>query len=118
MKIIRKLLGPKSKYMHTLPYVYEARVPTFDDYYKYFISDKVCQLILFLKKQNISPEETALFEIFQKKENEINIDLCTGKDGHWLTQGELCKAFRGVYPGHINHTCCSFRDRTDSVVGP
>ncbi len=118
LNIVRKLLGPKSKYDKDLPYLYEARIPTIEDHYKSFVSDKVCQLIGYLKKHGIQPGDTSLFEVYQQNERPIDLAICVDKSGQWLSREQLCYTFSAVYPGHIAESTCSFVDREDAVLGP
>jgi len=112
MGIIRKMIGPKSKYDESIPYTYEARVPIVevDNEFNYYIADTICGLIGELIKNSIQPEETEIYEIFREQEKRIDKNLYT-RDGNWITKPELCETFKEHYQGHIWETGCSFEDR-------
>lgn len=56
MDIVRKVLGPVSKYNKTLPYTYMAKVPIIegdDELFAYYFADTICGLIEYLVEKNI-----------------------------------------------------------------
>ncbi len=113
MEIVKKFLGPKSKYEHDLPYTYEAKIGYIDgdkDYNSY-MADTICGLVAYLETKQISPDEVAIFEIFDDKEKQLDISLCLSADKKWLNRDQLCEAFKHHYEGHIYKGGCSFSDR-------
>ena len=120
MGILRKLIGPESKYDKSLPYTYEARLQIIEglDEYNYYLSDTICGLIECLDKNRIQPDEVMIYEIYQNVEEEIPRDLYTTKDRGWLFKPEICKSFQEHYKGHIDEEGCSFSDRDRKGIGP
>ncbi len=120
MGILRKLIGPESKYDKSLPYTYEARVQIIEgiEEYNYYLSDTICGLVEYLEKNGIQPDEVMIYEIYQNIEKEIQRDLYTTKDGGWLFKPEICKSFQEHYKGHIYEDGCSFSDRERKGIGP
>lgn len=131
MGIIRKFLGPKSKYDKSLPYTYEARVDALygqgdEPVYNYYQSDTICGLIESLDEKDIAPEEVQLFGIYLGKEIELETKFCTTRDGKWLKRPAICKALEGRYKktleerykGHVANEECSFDDRDRQGSGP
>ena len=120
MGIVQKILGPKSKYDHSLPYTYEAREPVLDDgnTCNSYLSDTICGLIEYLNKHDISAGDVQIYEVYQDNEFPIDISLCVNKENNWLTKPELCVSFKEHYKGHIEDGKCSFRDRDRSCSGP
>jgi len=98
MRILEKILGPKSKYDRSLPYAYEARIAIFEDdsEHKRYLSDTICGLIEHLHRNGIAPEEAQIFELYEGRETRV--------DTH--------------YPGHIREDDCSFGDRGRGCLGP
>ena len=113
MSIISKLIGPQSKYDKSIPYTYEARVPIIegDETYNSYIADTICGLISSLDKNNITPDEVTIYEIFATEEKLIDHDLYITKKNRWLNKSELCQSFKEHYKGHITESGCSFEDR-------
>lgn len=113
MGIIRKIMGPQSKYDKTIPYTYEARVPIIDgdEEFNSYIADTICGLISCLDKHDITPDEVTIYEIFENEEKIIDHQLYVSKEGCWLAKPELCESFKEHYEGHIYEGGCSFEDR-------
>jgi len=120
MTLIRKLIGPKSKYDENIPYTYEARVNIIEDKNEYnsYIADKICALVMHLEENNIKPTEVEIYEIFKKQEKLLNIEYCLSDKGEWRTRKELCESFKNHYASHIHDTGCDFDDRDNIVAGP
>ncbi len=120
MGLLRKLLGPRSKYDKTLPYTYEARVRIFEDgdEFKIYFADTICGLVAALQDEGVGPEEAELFEIYHDEETRLAASLLTNAEGVWLNRTDLCQAFAQHYPGHIRKDSCSFEDRNSSCAGP
>jgi hypothetical protein len=131
MGIVRKILGPKSKFDKSLPYTYEARIdilsgqsdePMFESYF----SDTVCGLIEYLDENNIKPDEVQLFGCYLGKEIPLEIKHCTTPQGKWLQPPALCKSLEKQYKktmeehykGHVADAECSFEDRDKDGSGP
>ena len=120
MGIVRKILGPKSKYDKELPYTYEARMSIIDgeEEYNAYLADTICGLVEYLDDNNIEPDEVQLFEIYQERETAINMALFTSGDNKWLFRPEMCESFKEHYKGHIHDHICSFADRDRKGSGP
>ncbi len=120
MDMLRKLIGPKSKYDKSLPYTYEARVQIIEgvDEYNFYLSDTICGLIEYLEKNEIKPKEVKIYEVYQSEEKVIQQDLYTTKEGGWLHRPEICQCFSEHYKGHIYKGGCSFMDRERNGIGP
>lgn len=120
MGLLGKILGPQSKYDSSLPYAYEARIPSFEDgsEHKAFLSDTICGLIEHLQRSGIAPDGTQILEIYRERETPIEARMLTGADGQWLSKPDLCRAFAQHYPGHIREAACSFEDRGRDCLGP
>ncbi|NWF49748.1 MAG: hypothetical protein HXY49_04330 [Ignavibacteriaceae bacterium] len=122
MGIIRKILGPKSKYDRTIPYTYFAKVQVIQndkDLFNQYFSDTICGLIEYLDEQNIHPDEVELFGCYLKKEIPIDKKYCLNEKGQWLKRPELCRSLENhyqqsleeQYKGHVELGECSFEDR-------
>jgi hypothetical protein len=120
MSILRKLIGPESKYDKSIPYTYEARLQIIEgsEEYNYYLSDTICGLIEYLDKKGIQPYAVMIYEIYQNTEKVIPQDLYTKNDGGWLFKPEICKSFQEHYKGHIDEDGCSFTDRERKGIGP
>lgn len=120
MGILRKLIGPKSKYDKSIPYTYEARARIIEgvDEYNYYLSDTICGLIEYLEKKGIQPDDVAIYEIYQDDEKVIQKELFTTGKGGWLYKPEICRSFEEHYKGHIYNGKCSFADRERKGIGP
>lgn len=127
MGIIRRILGPKSKYDRSIPYTYLAEMPVMpddDELYSYFFSDTICGLIEYLAENRISPGDVEIRGVYQKDEIILDIDLCTDEAGKWLTRPNICKSLEGhfketlqiQYKGHLEAGDCSYDDRDRSGV--
>jgi hypothetical protein len=122
MSIVRKVLGPLSKYNKGLPYTYMAKVTIIegeDELANYYFADTICGLVEHLDKILIEPEEVQLFGCYLKKEIPLDSDPLLTEDGKWLQRPELCrkleshyqKTMDDRYKGHEAHSDCSFDDR-------
>lgn len=120
MRLLDKILGPKSKYDKSLPYTYEARIRIFEDgpEHKSYLSDTICGLVEHLQRIGVAPSEAEIYEIYQERETPVEARLLAGADGQWLTRPDICRAFEAHYPGHIQDTTCSFKDRARGCLGP
>lgn len=120
MSLFEKLLGPKSKYDRSLPYTYEARIRIFEDgsEHKSYLSDTICGLVEHLQRIGITPAEAEIIEIYRERETPIDTRLLTDADRQWLSRPDICRAFEEHYPGHIQDTTCSFKDRGRGCLGP
>ncbi len=119
MNIIRKLIGPKSKYEKSLPYTYEARVCVVEgvDIERTLCSDTICGLVEGLQSEGIESTAVEIVEVHRDGERVIEGQLYTTRDGAWLTGPDLCASFKEHYPGHIHQGSCSFDDRDPKVSG-
>jgi hypothetical protein len=122
MGLIRKVLGPHSKYDKSLPYTYMAKVaviPGEDDEFSYFYADTICGLVEYLDERDIGPEEVELFGIYQKQEIPIEtVHLISGSN-KWLKRPDICRSLEKTYQetreerykGHVEKDECAFDDR-------
>ncbi len=124
MNIIRKFLGPKSKYNRSLPYTYEARINVLywkgdEPMYSYYYSDTICGLVEYLDTNNITPEGVDIFGIYLRKEIPLDKKYCLSEDGKWLKRPDICKSLEDhykktleeQYKGHVASEECAFDDR-------
>ena len=122
MTLIRKILGPKSKYNKSIPFTYLAKIYSIEDNEDVFDShfaDTICGLIGYLDKNNIDPEYVKLFGIYHKKEIPLDVDLCTSSSGRWLERPKICQSleahyketFKECYKGHVAKEDCLYVDR-------
>lgn len=128
MGVLRKILGPQSKYDKTIPYTYFAKVTVFEDDDEsahYYFSDTICGLVEYLDEHNIKPDEVELFGCYLKKEIPIDKKYCLSEDGKWLKRPDICssleahyqKTMEEQYKGHTALGSCSFEDRERTVIG-
>jgi hypothetical protein len=123
MKILRKILGPRSKYIKSIPYTYEARVDELggqgeEPMYSYYYADTICGLLEYLKKSEVAPGDVEIFEVYQKGENKIKTKYCLDKNNQWLTRPKICQSLHDHYIGHIDEDHCAYRDRNRRGSGP
>lgn len=120
MNLVRKILGPKSKYDKSLPYTYEARVPLIEgeEAYNSYFSDTICGLAEYLDRNEIKPENVRILEIFNEQESLLDPKLYAAAGNKWLSRPELCESFKEHYKGHIHNGHCSFEDRDHEGCGP
>lgn len=120
MSLIGKILGPKSKYDKSLPYTYEARIRMFEEGedYKSYFSDTICGLIEHLDRNRISPSGVEIFEVYLDQESPVDARLFTTPDRQWRFKPDICRTFEAHYPGHIQETTCTFKDRGRCGTGP
>ena len=119
MGLIRRILGPRSKYIRELPYTYEATVTVEEDpeITNTFLSDTICGLVEFLGRDGVEPSRVQIREVFQGTEQLIDAALYADAGGQWLTRPTLCRSFETHYPGHVRSADCSFEDRDKEVAG-
>ncbi|RMH69398.1 MAG: hypothetical protein D6675_12820 [Gemmatimonadetes bacterium] len=121
MGVIRQILGAKSKYDKTLPYTYEGRVYTIegdDDVFESYFADTVCGLVEQLALDEVDPDSVKILEIYRGQERTIDVKYCTDRNNRWLPRPEICESLRGHFKGHIDPSCCAFRDRNRQAEGP
>lgn len=128
MDIVRKIIGPKSKYDKSLPYTYMAKRQIMDDtgLCEYYYGHTICSLVAHLHALDIPPEEIEMFGIFRKKEVPLKMSLVTDKKGNWLSRPAICHALEThyqktkdeIYRGHHEHETCCFDDRKLKGYGP
>ncbi len=116
MNMLKKIFGPRSKYIKEIPYTYEARVDVLqgtgdEPVYNYYYADTVCGLIDYLDSADIDPEEVEIFEVYQEGDNKMKTELCITENKEWLSRPGICKSLRGKYIGHIDEDHCAYRDR-------
>jgi hypothetical protein len=119
MNLIRKILGPKSKYEKDLPYAYEARVSLTGDaeITATYLADTICGLVEYLQREGVDPGNVEILEVHQERDVVLDRGLYLGRSGNWLTRPALCKSFETHYPGHIHPNDCTFSDRDKDVAG-
>ena len=129
MGIIRRFLGPKSKYNTSLPYTYLAKEPIIegdDELISYYYADTLCALVEYLEERGILPSEVELYGIYRKNEIELDKSKVTDDNGKWLLRPNICRALEDyfertkdeLYKGHKEMEECSFEDREREVDGP
>ena len=123
MKIVHKLLGPRSKYVKKIPYTYEARVDELagkgkEPVYSYYYADTLCGLLEYLEKNDVAPENVEIFEVYQKGDNKVMTKFCVDNKNHWLKRPDICKSLHDRYIGHIDEDHCTYRDRDRKGKGP
>jgi len=122
MGIVKKAIGPLSKYDKSLPYTYMAKVPAVEgikELYSYYFADTICGLIDYLDNHDIGPDGVELFGLYLKKEIPLEKDLCLTPDQHWLERPKICqslethykKTLEDRYKGHVEKDPCLFEDR-------
>ena len=119
MNLIRKILGPKSKYEKDLPYAYEARVSLAGDadVTATYLSDTICGLVEYLLAEAVDPDTVEILEVHQERDVVLERGLYLGSAGEWLARPALCKSFEAHYPGHIRADDCTFSDRDKGIAG-
>ena len=119
MSILRKVLGPASKYDRRIPYTYEARVvtgvPGMTDTY---VCDTLCGLLERLADEHAEPREVTILEIRPEGEYPVLVEHCLDADRRWLRRPEACRMFEQYYVGHERSGRCCYRDRSRDADGP
>ncbi|MFA6233427.1 MAG: hypothetical protein WC824_04460 [Bacteroidota bacterium] len=129
MSISSSLFGPASKYDHSLPYTYVARVRVLDgndDLANAFFADTICGLIDYLDASNAEPGDVELFGLLVDREIQLDVKCCTDERGDWLQRPEIChsleehyrETLEQKYKGHSAHEPCSYVDRDRHGSGP
>ncbi len=120
MNIFRKIVGAKSKYDKSIPYLYEARLPIdqLPGEYHSYLAETICSLLRRLKADGVGSDEVTLHEIFQGREKQLLVEHCVDGEGRWLDKPDLCRSLEKHYSGHIADDCCSFEDRKQQGEGP
>lgn len=129
MNIVRKLLGPKSKYDKTIPYTYVAKVQELEnesELVSHYFSDTICGLVEYLDLKQIEPQSVKIFGLFRKEEIELESDCLVDSERKWLKRPDICKSLENTYKntlekrykGHVEKIECSYEDRNRSGSGP
>lgn len=120
MNVLRKVLGPKSKYDHRLPYTYEARVAVsgVPGMTESWVCDTLCGLLDRLAEEKADPEDVTIREVRPEGEFPVLLEHCLGPDGAWLRRPEACRSFETHYAGHEKQGRCCYRDRSRAADGP
>ena len=120
MSILRKILGPVSKYDHRLPYTYSARVVVAGvaGMTENYVADTLCGLLERLSEERAEPGEVTIVEVRPEGEVPILVEHCLDVDGHWLRRPDACRAFEKHYAGHEKSGRCCYRDRNRTADGP
>jgi hypothetical protein len=128
MSLVRKILGPKSKYDKSLPYTYMACKPVIegdDELYSYYFSDTICGLVEYLEDNGILPVDVKIFGLYKNQEIELDKNIFILSENEWLKPPQLCAVLEDhykstgdeIYKGHIEKHECSFDDRDKSGTG-
>lgn len=120
MSILRRVLGPSSKYDHRLPYTYEARVVVSGvaGMTENYVCDTLCGLLERLADEKVQPGEVTILEVRPEGEFPVLIEHCLAGDGSWLRRPEACRSFEAHYAGHEKSGRCCYRDRSREADGP
>jgi len=129
MGLIRRILGPKSKYDMSLPYTYLAKAPILEgdnELVNHYFADTICGLIEYLDDNRIESEEVELFGVYLGREIKLDNTICLDHNGNWLSRPYICEALENqyndtieeCYKGHVKDSNCSFEDRDRSGSGP
>jgi hypothetical protein len=129
MGIVRKFLGPKSKYNKSLPYTYLAKVQILEDddeFNSSYYADTICGLVEYLCDRNIHPSEVELFGIYCSEEIKLDKSICIDEMDNWLLRPDICNSLQNyyeetkddLYKGHTAKEVCSFDDRDRACDGP
>jgi hypothetical protein len=119
MSILRKILGPASKYDPRLPYTYEARVATgLPGMTETYVCDTLCGLLERLDAEKVEPADATLLEIRPEGEVPVLLEHCLSTSGRWLRRPEACRSFEAHYAGHERTGRCCYRDRSREPDGP
>lgn len=122
MGIVRKILGPKSKYDKSIPYTYIAKetlIEGDDELCSYYYADTICGLVEYLNEKDILPKEVELFGVYRKKRIKLNKNICIDSAGNWLLRPNICRELEDyfeqtkdkLYKGHKELEKCLFDDR-------
>ena len=130
MGLVRKALGPRSKYERDIPYTYEARVDVLhgqgsEPLLEYYFSDTLCGLVELLADLDIEPPRASILSVFGGEALELDNGVFT-RDGHWVQRPELCRLLEAHYgatgdrryAGHAEHHACRYEDRNRAGHGP
>ncbi len=129
MGLLRNIAGPKSKYDKKLPYTYRAAVteiPGDSEITSDYFADTLCGLLDYLRDNEIDPEMTEIYGIYNKKEVRLDTSHCVSGKGKWLDRPEICRAMEKkyaetldeIYRGHVDEGHCEFEDRDREGMGP
>lgn len=128
MGLIRKILGPESKYDKSLPYTYMAKVQVIqgnDDDFSYYFADTICGLVEYMADHEFTPEQVELFGIYLKKEIPLDKKYCLSENDKWLIRPNICKSLEKhyketleeQYKGHLEKETCFYDDRDRKARG-
>lgn len=128
MGLLKKVLGPRSKYDKTLPYTYVAKYATIEggDDYLYYFSNTICGLVEYLDTHDLAPEAVELFGVYRREEIRIPKEPCVDAGGKWLHRPHICRSLEERFQktlderfkGHVQKGVCSFDDRDREGEGP
>jgi hypothetical protein len=129
MGLLRKFLGPKSKYDKSLPYTYmakEAIIEGDDDLFSYYYADTLCGLVEYLDKEGIFPNDVEIFGLYRGEEKKLDKNIFLDRYKRWLFRPEICRALEEyfertkdrLYKGHKELEVCAFDDRDREGEGP
>ncbi len=130
MNLVRKILGPKSKYDQSLPFTYYAvayQEIEFGEFAQQYFADTICGLVSYLEKKNIPPEAVRLYGAYANNEDKtLDIASCIDQNGKWLCRPNICSSLEiyykntnnDCYRGHRRKGRCNFDDRNGVGTGP
>ncbi|HQR45524.1 MAG TPA: hypothetical protein PLB02_02860 [Thermoanaerobaculia bacterium] len=120
MGLLRRVLGPASKYDRRIPFTYAARVRVagVEGMVQTYLSDTLCGLLETLDAAGVRPDEPEILEVRPEGEYRVALEHCVGPDGKWLRRPEACESFRKHYAGHVAEGRCCFTDRSRDGTGP
>jgi hypothetical protein len=118
LRLIRRFLGPRSKYLNDLPFTYEASVCAVEDppIAYTLVSDTICRLVDHLDREGVAPDRVEIREVYPDRETLIRRSLYTSAEGEWLMRPAICRSLEVHYPGHTRGESCTFSDRDVEVL--
>ncbi len=130
MQLIKKILGPKSKYDRTLPFTYYAITNQefgHAEFEQQFFADTICGLVSYLEEKNIAPEVVNLYGAYvDGNDKPLAVESCLDNNGKWLGRPDICSSMEACYKktkndcyrGHRRKGRCNFDDRNRAGSGP
>ncbi len=120
MSLESRILGPKSKYNHRIPYTYVARVSVtgVEGMTQSYLADTLCSLLERLGEEKVRPNEVTISEVRPEGEFPVLLEHCVGPEGTWLRRPDACRSFQKHYAGHVEGGRCCYQDRDRQVDGP
>ena len=131
MSILRKWLGPPSRYQRDIPHTYEARTDalrgqgTTPEIQSTFC-ETLCGLVEVLGARGFDPDEVEVFAVFHHQTVPLDISMLCDVAGRWMVRPSLCRALEQLYEatgddryrGHVEASACRYEDRSRRGIGP